>query len=115
MSLMRRVAGWVFTPIQVEFIVPPADVVDLDLDDTPAAAEIEHSARVTEALRLVELALARESNRARKTGTRNPDLVDVCLEVRSALLPSPPDAEVLREVPSVGIRYAAPVIPGRAA
>jgi hypothetical protein len=111
----QRFFARLVTEIDRQPTVPPTGIVPgfPPLDDTPAAAELEHDARVGEALRLVEAALARESERARKTGMRNPDLVDVCLEVRSALQPSPPDAEVLREVPPVGIRYAAPVIPGR--
>lgn len=111
-------------PVRVEHTVPPADVVPLDhllrgkdivMVDTPAAVELEDRARRAEALRLVEAALARESNRARKIGMRNADLADLCLEVRSALRPAPADAEVLREVPPVGIRHPAPVTPGGAA
>jgi hypothetical protein len=115
MTFRRWLVDQLFTPIQVDVEVAEADVVDLALDDTPAAAAIEHGARTREALRLVEAALALESARSRKTGMRNPDLANLCLEVRSALRPAPVGAEVLREVPSVGIRRAVPYVPGRAA
>lgn len=117
MSTWQRFFGRVVTEIDRHPHVPPADIVPgfPDLDDTPEAAELEQAARHREALRLVEAALARESARARATGMRNPDLANLCLEVRSALRPSAPGSEVLREVPPVGIRYPAPVIPGRAA
>jgi hypothetical protein len=107
MTLLNRIAGWAG-----KGDVPPPCT---PLDDLPADAALEHIARNREVLRLVEAALARESERSRKTGTRNPDLANLCLEIRSALRPSAPGSEVLREVPPVGIRHAAPVTPGRAA
>lgn len=114
MTFRRWLVGRLFTPIRVEVTVPPADVVDVALDDTRASAALEQAARTREALRLVEAALAAESARARKTGVRNPALANLGLDVRSALLPSAPGSEVLREMPPVGIRYAVPVVPGRA-
>lgn len=126
MNLKQRIAGWFVTPVDMQFSVPPADIVPgfpsavgiaavPPRDDAPAAVEVEEAVRVREALRLVEAALAAESARARKTGMRNPDLANLALELRSALRPAPADAEVLREVPPVGVRQAVPSVPGRAA
>lgn len=115
MTIRRWLVGQFFTPIQVEFTVPPADVVPgaLTLDDTPAAVELEQSARLAEAVRLVEAVL--EEERRRPSGCRNVERFDMALDLRSALRPSAPGSEVLREVPPVGIRHAAQVAPGRAA
>jgi hypothetical protein len=114
MTTWQRFFSRLVTEIDRQPTVPPADIIPgfPALEDTPEAAELEDAARVAEALRLVGDALDRESERARKTGTRNRDLADLALEVRSALQPSPP--QTLREVPPVGIRYPVPVIPGGA-
>lgn len=100
------------TPVDLQFTVPPADIVPgFQLDDTPIAAELEHQARHKAALRHIHRTLLLES--LKDPGLRDTALVDFCLELRSTLQPSPPGSEVLREVPPVGIRYKAPVIPGR--
>jgi hypothetical protein len=115
MSTWQRFFNRLVTEIDRQPHVPPADIIPgfPTLDDTPEAAELEHGARTREALRLVEAALATESARAKKTGIRNPDLANVCLEVRSALRPAPVGSEVLRETLPVGIRQAVPYVPGR--
>jgi hypothetical protein len=95
----RTIRRGLYGPATVEHTVPPADVVAPTLDDTAESTTLERAARVAEALRLVEAALYREAKRGRDTGTRNPDLANLCLEVRSALRPSPPGSEVLHEAP----------------
>lgn len=103
--------------------VPPADIVpgfqraahpEVVLTETAEAVELEHQARTRAVTRLVHRTLLMQSLKA--PGLRNPELIDLCLEVRAALQPSelPEGSRVLREVPPVGIRYPAPVIPGRA-
>lgn len=112
MTLRNRIAGWFVTPVDLQFTVAPADIVPgFQLDDTPASAELEHQARHKAALRHIHRTLLAES--LKDPGLRDTALVDFCLELRSTLQPSPPGSEVLREVPPVGIRYKAPVIPGR--
>lgn len=114
MSTWQRFFGRLVTEIDRHPHVPPADIVPgfVELDDTPAAVELEQTARVREALRLVEAVL--EEERRRPSGFRNVERFDMALDLRSALHPSAPGSEVLREAPPVGIRYPAPVIPGRA-
>lgn len=114
MSLRHRIAGWFVTPVDMQFTVPPADIVPgFQLPAAlPANAEAEYAARIDVALRLIAGVLEDESHKP--TGTRNVARFDLALEVRSALRPSASGSEVLREVPSVGIRYASvPVVPGR--
>lgn len=107
----RRLAG---EPVTVEHTVPPADVAGpaLVLDDTAEALDIEHHARLREALRIIHRTLLTES--LKDEALRNPDLIDRMLDLRSVLLPSAPGSEVLVEVPPVRQRYGVPVIPGRA-
>lgn len=112
MSLKRKLVDLLFTPIQVEVIVPPRDVVDLALDDTPAAVELEREARDKAIRRLIHRTLLAES--LKDPALRNGELTDFCLEARSILRPSAPGSEVLREVPAVGIRRPVPYVPGRA-
>lgn len=119
---MNWLAGWLSryaaTPVDrpavsAADIVPgfaPADVVDVALDDTPAAVELEQSARLTHAARIVHRTLLAES--LKDPALRNVALMDLCLELRTALKP-PTGSEVLREVPPVGVRHAVPVVPGR--
>lgn len=72
------------------------------VEETPEAELVEVRARNAEAAELVDAALARHR------GDRvNADLVDVLLDIRSALAPAPPGSQV----PSV--RRSAPVLPGR--
>jgi hypothetical protein len=113
MSTWQRIFGWLVTEIDRQPVVPPAGIVPgfPALDDTPVAAELEHHARHKAALRHIHRTLLAES--LKDPGLRNTALVDFCLELRSTLQPAPADAEVLREMPPVGIRYRAPVIPGR--
>lgn len=113
MTLRNRIAGWFVTPVDLQFTVPPADIVPgfPTLDDTPEAAGLEHQARHTAALRHIHRTLLAES--LKDPGLRDTALVDFCLELRSTLQPAPADAEVLREVPPVGIQRPVPVIPGR--
>ena len=113
MTTWQRFFGRLVTEIDRQPTVPPADIIPgFQLDDTPAAAELEHQARHTAALRHIHRTLLLES--LKDPGLRDTALIDFCLELRSTLQPSPPGSEVLREVPPVGIRYKAPVIPGRA-
>jgi hypothetical protein len=113
MTLRNRIAGWFVTPVDLQFTVAPADIVPgFQLDDTPASAELEHQARRKAALRHIHRTLLES---LKDPGLRDTALIDFCLELRSTLQPSAPGSEVLREVPPVGIRYPAPVIPGRAA
>jgi hypothetical protein len=104
-SLYRGLAG----PVTVEHTVPPADIVpgfDQPVD-TPEAAELEQAARVRAVTRLVHRTLLTESLKAE--GMRNTELIDLCLEVRSALQPSAPGSEVLREAPPAApLRAIAP-------
>jgi hypothetical protein len=117
-SFYRRVTA----PIRLDHTVPPADVVplrdllggrDVVMVETPESAELEQAARLTHAARIVHRTLVAESLKVPEL--RNMALTDLCLELRSTLRPSAPGSEVLREVPSAGIRYAVPVVPGRAA
>lgn len=115
MTTWQRFFRQLVTEIDRHPHVPPADIVPgfPTLDDTPEAAQLEHQARHAAALRHIHRTLLAES--LKDPGLRDTALMDSCLELRSILQPAPADAEVLREVPPVGIRYAAPVIPGRAA
>lgn len=120
MSHWHEFTRRLFTPIDVQHTVAPADVVPLDdllgepvvLDDTPAAVDLEQGARLKHAARIVHRTLVAES--LKEGPQRNVELMDLCLELRSTLRPSAPGSEVLREVPPVGIRYPAPVVPGGA-
>lgn len=107
MTTWQRIRDRFVTPIDVQFTVPPADIIPgfPTLDDTPEAAELEHHARHLAALRLVHAVL--EEERAKPHGFRNVERFDLALELRSALQPSAAGSEVLRETPPVGIRYAA--------
>lgn len=75
------------------------------------AAELDDRARRRHAERLIHRTLLTES--LRDPAMRNGALVDLCLDLRSALVPSAPDARALRELPGVAHRYAVPVTPGR--
>lgn len=112
MSILRRAAGWIVGPIEVENTVAPADIVPGFMVVTPEAVELEHHARHVAALRHVHAVLEEES--AKAAGFRNVGRFDLALELRSILLPSAAGSEVLREVAPVGVRYPAPVAPGRA-
>jgi hypothetical protein len=95
-------------PVTVEHTVPPADVVPTD---TPEVVASEQHARMRHILRLAQRTLLFESGKP--VGLRNTALIDLCLEIRSALLPSAPGTEVLREPPlPVQGRYGVPVTPG---
>lgn len=89
----RKVRPYIADPIPLGRIV----------QDTGASVLIEQAARMDEAARILRGALAA------KTGHE-----DACLDALSALSPSDPDPQDLREVPPVPERYAVPVIPGRA-
>jgi hypothetical protein len=94
-------------PVTVDHTIVPADVVPAD---TPEVVASEQHARMRHILRLAQRTLLFESGKP--VGLRNTALIDLCLEIRSALLPS--DPEVLREPPlPVQGRYRAPVTPGR--
>lgn len=87
---------------------------DVGLGGVVEAVQLEQAARLMHTAVLVEQALLAESRKPREM--RNGDLIGVLLDVRSAVCPSPPDAEVLRELSlPLPVRYAVPVIPGRAA
>jgi hypothetical protein len=87
----------------VDHTVPPADIVPgFPADACPEvvfdeSAEVEQRAQIRAVTRLVHRTLLTESLKAE--GMRNTELVDLCLEVRSALQPSAPGSEVLREAP----------------
>lgn len=110
MSIVRRATQWFAGPIYTDH--SPAGVVPgfPVLADLPAAVELEHQARHAAAMRQIHRTLLAES--LKDPGLRNTALVDFCLELRSTLQPAPAGAEVLREVPPVGVRYRAPVVPG---
>jgi hypothetical protein len=91
------------TPVEV-----PRDVV---IEVQPEAVALEQAARRREVLRLVRHALLTESLRGPLL--RNGPLLSLCLDIRSALEPAPAAEADLREAPTVGIRCAVPVIPGR--
>jgi hypothetical protein len=93
-------------PVTVEHTVLPADAVPTD---TPEVVASEQHARMRHILRLAQRTLLFESGKP--VGLRNTALIDLCLEIRSALLPS--DPEVLREPPlPLQGRYGVPVTPG---
>lgn len=96
-------------PVTVEHTVAPRDVVPVDTAETIHA---ELLARIKHAARLAERKLFEQSGKPE--WLRDVELVDLCLDVRSALRPSAPGSEVLRELPPVPVRYAVPVTPGRA-
>lgn len=66
------------------------------------AAEADRAARLTEALRTVHRTLLTES--LKPEAERNPEVVNVCLDLRSILLPT--------AGPGVPPRPPVPVIPG---
>jgi hypothetical protein len=82
------------------------------LDDTPAVVELERDTRIRHAANRIEIELHYQTSRPK--ACRNDELVDVLLGLRSTLRPSAPSPEVLRELPPVGHRLAAPTIPGGA-
>jgi hypothetical protein len=104
----RSVYKTLVGPIEVDHVVPPADIVPgfLPMEDTPAVVELQHQARHA-ALRLITAVLQEE--RAKAQGFRDVARLDLALEIRSILLPARVGAELLGEVPPVGIRHAEPV------
>lgn len=107
----RNLSRYLVTPVErptvtVQHTVPPADVIPaaLVLDDTAEAVELEQEARTRHMLRYVQRTLLEES--LKDPVFRNTGLIDFCLGARSILQPAPADAEVLREAPDMGIRYA---------
>lgn len=108
MSLWRRFASQFVTPVDR----PREVTLDALLDETPATPELEHADQHRAALRLVHRTLLAES--LKDPAVRDVGAINLGLELRSILQPSAPASHLLREVPPVGIRYAAPVIPGRA-
>lgn len=96
----RNLSRYLVTPVDrptvtVQHTVPPADVIPV---------ELEQEARTRHMLRYVQRTLLEES--LKDPVFRNTGLIDFCLGARSILQPAPADAEVLREAPAVGIRYA---------
>jgi hypothetical protein len=77
-------------PVTVEHTILPTDVVPTD---TPEVVASEQHARMRHILRLAQRTLLFESGKP--VGLRNTALIDLCLEIRSALLPSAPGTEVL--------------------
>ncbi|MEV6633910.1 hypothetical protein AB0M54_24480 [Actinoplanes sp. NPDC051470] len=85
--------------------------LDPGIEDTREARELEHAARHREAVRLVNTALAGQAGLFPED--RNGDLVDLCLELRSVLAPTPVGSRVIKELPPL-LRPGAPVVvPGR--
>lgn len=104
------------TRVQLECTSAPPDIVphDIVLDDTAEAVQLEQAARLTHAARIVHRTLLAESLKPGEH--RDVALMDVCLELRSALRPAPVDAEVLREAPAkLPQRHPqVPILPERA-
>lgn len=95
MSLWQR--GRSGTPIRVVDARPPVDIVD-----TPEAELVEAQARNAEAASLVDGVLARH-----RGDGGNTELINVLLDIRSALCPAPAGAQVPL------VRRAAPELPRR--
>lgn len=89
----------------------PAVHRDVVLVETAEASHLELQARLRHVARLAERVLFAQSFKPDEL--RDAELIDLALDIRSALRPSPPGSEVLREMPPVGIRYAVPIVPGR--
>ena len=79
------------------------------VEDGPGAKQLEHQARNAHAVELVDQALAVQA--ALEEDDRDLELVNLCLELRSALAPKPVDAYIIQELPR--LRPSVPVIPGR--
>jgi hypothetical protein len=71
-------------PVVVEHTVPPPDIVDTD-----EATQLEQHARLRHAHRLIDRTLTAQS--LLYPDDRNTELVNLCLELRSTLWPSPPN------------------------
>ncbi len=80
------------------------------VEDGPGARQLEHEARNAHAVQLVDQALAAQADLA-DPDDRDVQLIDLCLELRSALAPKPVDAYIIQELPR--LRPSVPVIPGR--
>lgn len=84
----------------------PVRVVDdfapVDLVDTPEGALVEARARNAEAAAIVDATLARHRGEGGNT-----ELINVLLDIRSALRPAPPGSQVPL------VRRAAPALPRR--
>lgn len=95
------------TPVRVEPTAPLGGAVV----ETPESVSLEDRARRSEAKRLIHRTLLAES--LRPPAFRDQAVLDLCLDLRSILMPSAPDPQDLREMPPVPLRYAVPVNPGR--
>ena len=95
----RTLARGLYGPATVEHTVPPADVIPArrPVIDPAEAEAIEQASRVEVALRLVDAALYAE--RAKPTGHRNVERLNLALEVRLALQPPASGSEVLHDAP----------------
>jgi hypothetical protein len=71
-------------PVVVEHTVPPPDIVDTD-----EATQLEQQARLRHAHRLIDYTLTAQS--LLYPDDRNTELVNLCLELRATLRPSPPE------------------------
>lgn len=82
-----------------------------DVADTPEVLRFEAAARNAHAVQLVDKALTAQADLF--PDDRDLELVELCLDLRSALAPTPVDAYTIHELPSLRLRSAVPVIPGR--
>jgi hypothetical protein len=88
---------------------PPAarlTPADPGIEDTAEAVALEHAARNRHAARLVDAVLSTQAQM--RADDRNTALVDLCLELRSALAPTPIGSRVLKELPLIprGVRLS---------
>lgn len=79
----------------------------VDVADTPETKGLEATARNAAGVDLVRAALAGQA--AVEEDDRDVELVNLCLELLSALAPTPVDAYIIQELPDRGLV----VVPGR--